>query len=881
MASVKVAIEWRAAPAEASLQIVRGSLTEGRVVRGEGRLQDGRLYGSPGLPLRLVLSIEAANLAAGANPTLLHIGAAQNSFSFLLRDVTSAHPIFIPAYGVAVTTADDPRSFAQIEDDIRDRALLSNFQRIDLEPEESFEEVARHTRLQTCPIWMGVSRDVRIFEVGPRRPMLVTDYIQPRFHGYGYFGPEQDKNLMPSRYGFVVGRGWECTDEATRRLDEGVLPILRSVRVDDDIRYEWTAFATLERSPLTPQNIRGTHFLVADGLAVCHAFAPEQEQQFQSLRDEELNRDEETVLCCRVVAVNTAAVSRYAFFKAIHPICILYGNPGEYDFDPATGFGKQKEDGLVFGISKLDGRPMPQPEIAVLVPPGQSCTYEFILPHRPITQERAVALSQTDIQSRLSECRTFWRNKLAAASRIHVPEPRIDEMLRAGLLQFDLVTYGNEPDGPLLMSSGTYGPVSSEVWENIQFYDSLGLHDVARRSLQVFLEKQHESGFIQNFTGYMLDTGCVLFGLAEHYRYTRDQQWAETIAPRVIKACQFLVDWRRRNQREDLRGRGYGLMEGKAADPEDDERIYMLNAFAYAGLKGAADLLEKVDPSWARRVNEEADLLREDLRTAFFDSLAKGPAVPLADGTWCPTAAPCVGPSGPSCLFLDGKSWWTHGSMTVRDDILGAIHMISRDVISPDEQAATFILNYSNELMFSRNVASSQPYYLQHPLVHLRRSEAKPFLKAYYNAVAALADRETYSWWEHFFHVSPHKTHETAGFLMQTRHMLWMEQGQTLALLRGIPRAWLESGKRIELRNVASFFGKLSLAVVSELSQGVVRAQITCDAARKPRQVELRIPHPLGQKPASVEGGRYEPEHETIVIEDFSGHADIRVRFEV
>ena len=58
--------------------------------------------------------------------------------------------------------------------------------------------------------------------------------------------------------------------------------------------------------------------------------------------------------------------------------------------------------------------------------------------------------------------------------------------------------------------------------------------------------------------------------------------------------------------------------------------------------------------------------------------------------------------------------------------------------------------------------------------------------------MAGLADRETYTFWEHYFHASPHKTHEEGWFLMQTRWMLWLEDGDTLKLLPGVPRAWLE-----------------------------------------------------------------------------------------
>ncbi len=885
MIQAHIAIEWKAAPPDAAIEIERGSIRRGDIARGKGQFRDGRFSGSAGEPVRLELLIDADGSAFGADPTVVRIHGCEHPFAFMTRDVFALAPILIPAYGVAVTTVNDTRSYSEIRDAIAAKGLLSNLQRIEMEPEESFDEAAKNTRELHCPIWMGISRDVRIFEFGLRHAMHVTDYIQPRFHGndyYRYHGTDSDY-LAGERYGFVAGRGWGAAADTTwQHLDQGALPILHLARNDGDVRYEMTTYVTLERNPLKAENVKGTHYLVADGLCHEYAFTEEQKKRYQEMRVGELSRDEETVIRCRIVAINTAKVPRYVWFKAVHPLLGAgYMNQPAYIQDPLTGFGKKKDTGLVFGISKLDDQPIPQSEIAVLVQPGKSCVMEFTVPHRPVSEERARALASRSFDAGLEECRAFWKSKLNAAGSIEVPEPRITEMVKAGLLQLDLATYGNEPDKALLMSSGIYSAQAGEVWENAVFYDSLGLHDLARRALQFFLEKQQENGFIQNFSGYMLETGCVLLAFAEHFRYTRDDAFAASVARQVVKACQYVLDGLARNRREELRGKGYGLIEGRVADPVDEERIFMLNAFAYSGLLGAADLLQKTDTKFAQRVREQANQLKGDLRTAFFDALAGGPVIPLADGTWAPTVAPWAGPSGPKCLFLDGKQWWTHGSMTVRDDILGPIHLLSNEVIDPKEQAATFLLNYSNELMFSRNVASSQPYFVQHPFVHLRRDEVKPFLKAYYNAFAAQCDRQIYTWWEHFFHVSPHKTHETAGFLMQTRHMLWMEEGQTLKLLRGIPRAWLKHGKRIELRNVASHFGHFSLTAVSDIELGRIEAQVTFDPKRQPSQVQIRLPHPLGQRPTSVQGGRYDPAREAVTLDSFSGKAHVSLSFAV
>lgn len=881
MSEMTIAIEWENAPSRASFEIGNGAIHGGRIARGQGTLSGATFVSTGSGDCRIELSIDAAQPGAGADPSRITIRTSLHAFTALLRDVRSEFPVFIPAYGVALAPAADPRTYAQLRQAIADRGLLSNLDRINRDAEETFENAAVSTRELTCPIWMGISRDVRIFEMGLRGPMLVTDYILPRFHGNGYCGIDMEKDYLPRKFGFVAGRGWGCTEKTWRQLDDRVLPILLFRRDDEEVRYDLTAFVTLEQSPLTRENVRGTHFLVADGLSVCHAFTEQQEKEYQSLRDVELKSNEETVLCCRIVATNTATAPRYAFFKAVHPIHGMYGVPNEHRFDGATGFAMPKDSEQVLAVCRINGQAMTQMECAVRVDPGATCVYEFFIPHRPISSQRAESLSRRNMQQCLEECRSFWRDKLDSAARVRIPEARIDEMLRAGLLQLDLICYGREPEGPLAVGDGIYGPVSAEVWKNINFFESLGLHEPARRGLQYFLEKQHDNGFMQNFTGYMLDTGCVLYALGEHYRYTRDDAWASRIGEKVKKSCRFILNWRARNKRPELRGKGYGLMEGKVADPEDQERTFMLNAYAWAGLLGAAELLQRADADFAAMLRTEAAEFRDDIRAAFFESLAAGPVIPLADGTWCPTAASWVGHDGPVCLFTDDKSWWSHGSMTIRDDVLGPIHLIARDVLDANEQASTFLLNFSNELMFSRNVASSQPYYSQHPLVHLRRGEPRAFLKAYYNAVAALADRQTYSWWEHLWHMSPHKTAETAEFLMQTRWMLWLEEGDTLHLLRGIPRKWLQTGQAIELDNVASYFGKLSLTVRSQAGHGLIEAEIRCDSERKPKRITLRLPNPYGFRAIDVQGGAYDAAGEQVLIDDFTGNARVRLTYAI
>jgi hypothetical protein len=876
MSPVEVTIVFQTAAGSGTIEIIDGKLTAAEVRSADGSVQPVVTGFDINSASRLCLKILAAERGEAA--TIARIKGTKHPFSFLVRDASREHPIIIPEYGVAVTAGDDTRSFEELLEAVRSRGLRTKLDSIANDVEESFASAAAATRELKCPMWLGVSRDVRIFEFNLRGAMQVTDTIQPRFHGYGYFWPEPDKQLLPSKYGFVAGRGWGPTEDVSRSLDDGCLPILRMKRIDDDIRYDITLFTTLEVQHLTEATLRGTDAMVADGLSVCHAFTEEQQKRFESIRESELSTKEEIILCGRVVATNTASVPRYAFFKAIHPVFGMYGSPAEHTFDGSTGLSGYADTGLAFGVSMLNGKPLPREELAVLVAPGESITYDFVLPHRPVSKSRAIAMSKLDLGGLLDQCREFWHNKLSRCAQITLPEKRIEDSLLAGFLHFDLTSYGHEPGGPLNGTNGVYSALGSETTTNILFLDSIGRHDLAERNLAYFFSKQRENGLIQNFDGYMLETGAILWCADEHVRMSGDQSFIERHRSSITRAADFLIQWRSEHKLEDLRGKGFGLVPGRVADPLDEQRIFMLNGYSYLGLARTAELLRENLPSDAARYQKEAESYRSDIRDALFAELASGPVIPAGDGTWVPTVGPWVGAGGPAGLLLSGKPRWSHGAFMLPDDLLGPMHLVFQEVLDPGEPAVDLLLKFYSELFYSRNFPFSQPYYSRHPWVHLKRRETSAFLKAWYTGLASLADRETGSWWEHFFHVSAHKTHEEGNYLMQTRWALWLEEQDQLSLLRGIPRAWMKSGSQIRLENVASYFGPFSLRVDSHGSSIV--GVITCSTDRKPKRIEVRLPQPDRKKVKRVEGGTFDAATECILISNFTGEARFQLHFQ-
>ncbi len=873
----KIVVEWEKTPVKGTLEVLNGKLLKIEIVKGKGKIKGNSFEINSKDEARITIELTDVKNNSGSDATLLTVRTNLNPFSFFLRDVNQKFPIYIPVYGVAVTASDDARSYIQLEAAIKALTLRTKFQQIEAGPEETFDTAAAYTRDQSCPAWLGISRDMRIFEMTDNRtnPNSEMNLIRPRFSSSPVKLSESENR--PLEYGYMAGRGQGVSINTIRRLEDGVLPILNTTLTDEDIEYHTTAFVSLEKSPLSAQTAIGTDFLVADQFSGGHMLTKEQEELVKPRLESEKNKTESTVLYYRCEAVNMSAVPRYAWFKTIRPGAGWWMKTA-YSFNKENGFSSFAS-GSVFGISRLNGLPLHDEEMAVLLQPNEKAVFEFVVPHSPVSKERAIELSKQSFDLRVNECKLFWKNKLEKAAQISVPEKRVNEMIQAGLLHLDLVTYGSEPDGTVAPVIGVYSPIGTESSPIIQFYNSMGLPDIARRSLNFFLDKQHDDGMIQNFGGYMVETGAALWSMGEYFRYTKDREWVKKAEPKLLKACNFLLRWREDNKKEILKGKGYGMIAGKVADPEDPFHQYMLNAYAFLGLSRVAEMLTDIDRVESERLGREAAAWKKDIRNSLMNSISNSPVVPLGDGSWCPTVPPWTEAVGPRALHIVPETYFSHGTVTAPDVLLGPLYLVFCEVLAPDEQESLMMLNYHSELFYQRNSAFSQPYYSRHNWVQLKLGLVKPFLKTYYNTFSALADRETYTFWEHLFQVSAHKTHEEAWFLMETRWMLYLEEGQTLKLLAGIPRKWLEDGKQITLKNVVSYFGPVSLQVTSNTKAGTIEALISCNSEFKPREVIIRLPHPDGKKPVRVTGGVYNAATESIVIQDFKGAAAVKAEY--
>jgi len=125
-----------------------------------------------------------------------------------------------------------------------------------------------------------------------------------------------------------------------------------------------------------------------------------------------------------------------------------------------------------------------------------------------------------------------------------------------------------------------------------------------------------------------------------------------------------------------------------------------------------------------------------------------------------------------------------------------------------------------------------------------------------------------------------------ASFLETLRLMLVHETRapdgtpRGLQLTHATPRAWLESGKQIVVREAPTSFGLVSFSIAS--GADVIRVSIDIPRRSKPRSVGLRLRLPRGQRIARIllrgrPYRRFHPETETIDLSRQAGRVDLVV----
>lgn len=401
-------------------------------------------------------------------------------------------------------------------------------------------------------------------------------------------------------------------------------------------------------------------------------------------------------------------------------------------------------------------------------------------------------------------------------------------------------------------------------------------------------------------------TWLILRTMADRCLLTGDTAWLEKNLPRMQKAADWIIR-QRRQYMADVPGRdrlwAAGLLPPLVLGDTYLGRclwLWYINSDAHAvqALQRFAEAVDAVDPALAKRYREEAEAYRQDLLRAVERELALSPVRLTRDGkfrSYMPMSMYRRGSMQGESFGIYGEADYGHGALPLflgggllpADDprLNGHLEIVEEAHLNKAVTKTRKDRGLAEEDDVFFNGIAGLPKASLVAQTHFRRDDIGPFLRYWMVNYAAFVQPGG-GLTEGFQHGSgcggtanngpDGDLGSTAWFIEQFRNLLVWEDGGTLWLGRGTPRAWLEQGKKISVKDAPTRFGAVAYEIASDADKGSISATIQMPSRKPPQEVVLRFRHPTSApiKGVTVNGQPwtgFNKEKETITLKGLNG----------
>lgn len=550
---------------------------------------------------------------------------------------------------------------------------------------------------------------------------------------------------------------------------------------------------------------------------------------------------------------------------------------------------------------------------------------DFVIPYdTPIETDDIVALATKDFEAQLKPVKKFWQNFYSRAAKIKLPgEKHLNDFIKAVPWHIAMTAMRDPKTGNYIVPAATYSyrACGNEACMQIRLMDYLGYHDYAEKYLENYVNSQGVLGLEGNFKSkegslaavnfdvrpgneefdynlaYNLDHGFILSCFADHYMLTGDKKWLSRVSKTLVDGCDFVFREREATKVFDANGDKvpyYGLLpHGHLEDNREWRCWFAVNGHACGGILRVAKALLEINHPDAERILDEGIKYRDDIRASLIRAMSKSPAVPSGNGGYIPHL--------PTHAEIRGRDWgW------FREAAYGPLHLVYGLVLDPNEQLTTWILrDLEDNLFISRNygrIADKEKYWFSHggitiqsnllfnDMTYLERNEPERAIRALFNNFAQNLYRDINCFTEHpvpefgtgvgpFF-----KTPDEAQFLIFLRNHLMRESENKILILQGASRSWFAKGESVELNNLASTFGPVSLRTTADTDEMTVTVSSRWRKVPESISVFFRRPDMKSPIRVTVNGNQLESsciKGDEIIINYPAEELDIRAEYQI
>jgi len=482
-----------------------------------------------------------------------------------------------------------------------------------------------------------------------------------------------------------------------------------------------------------------------------------------------------------------------------------------------------------------------------------------------------------------------------------------------------------DPQGMYVVRDNPFPPLGCETDRILWALDHMGMHDVARDGMTVWLESQQKDGSLTLNSGmeraHMVGALQLLWVMAEHYRLTGDKEWLKKEAPRLKAAADWILERRKATMKKDLSPQEiagikagtfspYGLQPKVSmgdGDPSGSRYYYWADSASYQSVKLFADVIGDIDAGAGAHYAAEVDKYRKDILPVLNESITLCPVMMVRDGTYrsfhpqgfqdrgplahaLPEKANIYSHCGPYhcdyCITAAAIEAWLRSGLLSADDARIDSHFdVLEDVFLIDHPwVRKRRKDYDPDKHWFDFGWSYQSGWERLPEYYLVKDDVPNFLRSWLNRCAVDINLANYTFNEHTTFAANDKSHGYSVFLSNFRNMLVMEIGDALWLGRAVPRAWLEQGKKIAVKKSPTYFGSIAYEIVSDVENGKITATVEIPSRKAPKEVILRFRHPTSApiKGVTINGkswSEFNKDKETIALKGLTGTAAVVAQY--
>jgi hypothetical protein len=470
--------------------------------------------------------------------------------------------------------------------------------------------------------------------------------------------PDMGVGMIANPVAFALGTArlpirWQKTE---RSLEKGYMPIIRSRVREESVMLEQLAYAVL----LEPGSVRTGH-----------------EKQVAMLRMSVTNQTDAD--SCKTswwvfpgVEIKTSAEAPYKLFGDYTLFDVTGSVPGVSPEEPWNNDRTLRNENRILGCFSEDtgvkvtrhGTAL-QFELDLLPGQKKSVTLKLSSTKGGLTPAELVQLQNLDFFTGLDRRALELDATLARGTQICVPEEVVNNIYKAQILY-------NQTQLVQAADRDYYMPVQGCVgfwpWEQMKqlvALDASGYHEDVAKALGYYLklqgkrppnadvksydgvfpssatfedsgwEKDSEStiyghvakamaGKEKQFPNWVNNTGSSLNAFGEHYFYSRDREWLQSVAPAMVKACDWIIRERSATKRRDPSGEKvleFGLLPpGQPYDTQKSQKpdyyLCVSDGYTYQGFRRIAEALVEIHHPDGARLLEEAEDYGRDITFA-------------------------------------------------------------------------------------------------------------------------------------------------------------------------------------------------------------------------------------------------------------------------